>query len=147
MIFNQKEFLHQEARAIICYQGQNRIKSRYDAVLQWDELGLSFDYLLQYLKDLNIRDPEELMKKLDWCSCSSDALLGVSISSICELHDLLYTVCQSKKDRLRADRLLRDRIYKKLIDHKRSKIRSWLRSRVYYIGVRMFGKSHYNKML
>lgn len=75
-------------------------------------------------------------KTKDYCTLSPDKLLGVNHNYACYCHDVRYY----KKDTTRkvADQRLRDRMYN---IYKKAELQyiGWLISRIYYIGVRLFG--------
>lgn len=87
----------------------------------------------------------QLLRKRDYCTAAPDWLpcagdIGVSC---CKPHDMAYAAGGTKKDRLDADRGLRDAIYEqaKSAGHP---WRGWMVSRAYYRGVRLFGASFFH---
>jgi len=80
------------------------------------------------------------LKELDYCTYAPEGFFGVKFNYHCYLHDRQYrNEVKRRLTRKEADDIFRDRIYKMYIAHGMQR-RGWVISRVYWLGVRLFGR-------
>ena len=73
-----------------------------------------------------------------------DSIFNISIAIECEMHDVDYSVGGDKSDRLIADKNLRYGIHYRLRQNGIGIIPSCIVSSLYFYGVRLGGKKHFN---
>lgn len=75
------------------------------------------------------------MEFKDYCTLSPDNIGGTYIGDACGHHDTAYAKGGTEEDRINADKAL-----KAIITERVNRTWGW----IYYIGVRLFGESHFN---
>jgi hypothetical protein len=81
-----------------------------------------------------------------WIDLVPDRFLLLDITICCKIHDYLYTIGGTEKDRLRADRMFRTNLRRTVLNDRNLLTRdtNLFLCNVYYRAVRKFGKSSFN---
>ena len=85
------------------------------------------------------------IKLKNYCTLVPDGLFGVRFNYACYLHDRQYrNEVKNRLNRKGADKQLRNEIYK-IYTKKNKKFIGYFVSRIYYLGVRIFGGKSWEK--
>jgi len=75
-----------------------------------------------------------------------DSILGVNIKEACNIHDFMYLVGESERDREKADRVFRNNMLRIVMEASKTRLTRWLRRKFverYYKTVRSAGGTYF----